>query len=299
MKVLIVDDDLTARKIIEATVNKSGYETVVADNGIAAKGILSSENPPKIALIDWVMPGMDGLELCKIIRQKETSNPTYIIMLTSKDAKDDIIEGLSCGANDYVVKPFNRLELVARVKVGERMIQLQEKLVKAYKAMEEKAMRDALTGIYNRGAILEIMAKFVNKSSRLTENQDYVAILDLDHFKNVNDKYGHQVGDQVLQGFTEILKESLREYDFIGRYGGEEFLIIFLEKNSEQNIEHCVERIRNKIETTAIKTTVGNINITASIGCVGIMNSIDLSIKLADEALYEAKAAGRNRVVFK
>ena len=299
MKILIIDDDPIAGKIVKAILKDEVYNTVLFTNPLEAWNTIKGEDVPTIALIDWMMPEIEGPVLCKKIRAIQNRKlPPYLIMLTSKNTNEDIVSGLSSGADDYIIKPYDKHELIARIKVGERIINLQKKLNTAYEKMKLKATHDFLTGILNRSAILEYFEKSLKLKKRNCNNIG-IAMLDIDHFKNINDTYGHQTGDIVLKEFAKILQKSLRDSDYLGRYGGEEFLIIIQDTVSdEQSIIKSFNRIRKSIETTKISTSSGIVSITASIGCSIAEKNVDFSIKKADEALYKAKENGRNRVEF-
>ena len=300
MKILIIDDDPIAGKIVNATLKNEGHKTVFFTNPLEAWNAIKEEDIPTIALIDWMMPEIEGPVLCKKIRAiKNKKFPPYLIILTSKNTKGDIVSGLSSGADDYIIKPYDKHELIARIKVGERIINLQKKLNTAYEEMKLKATHDFLTGILNRSAILEYFEKSMKLKKRNSNNNIGIAMLDIDHFKNINDTYGHQTGDLVLKEFVKILQKSLRDSDYLGRYGGEEFLLIIQDTTSDkQSIIKSFDRIRKSIETTKISTSSGLVSITASIGCSIAEKNVDSSIKKADDALYKAKENGRNRVEF-
>jgi diguanylate cyclase (GGDEF)-like protein len=296
MKIFLAEDDRTSRSILTAILKKWGYDPVVAADGAAAWEILRRDDAPKLVLLDWNMPEMDGIEVCSLIRKEESSNPPYVIMLTGRGEKSDIVRGLDAGANDYVCKPYDNDELMARIRVGRRMVELQTALVEARDTMEHQALHDALTGIFNRRAILETLGREVSRARR--ENSTVsIGMLDIDHFKKINDTYGHQVGDEVLIGFARTVRRNLRKYDITGRYGGEEFLVIAPGRNAEP-FECVYERVRSRVADTALETSAGPISVTVSIGTAtgNGASSVDEMLRAADLALYRAKAEGRNRV---
>ncbi len=298
MRILIAEDDFTSRTLLSAVLQKQGHEVMATVNGLEAWSAMERPDAPKLAILDWMMPERDGIEVCRLIRSMETDQPTYIIMLTSKDEKADIIAGLEAGADDYLAKPFDPGELRARVNVGRRMIELQAKLAAAKNELAYKAMHDPLTGIFNRRAILDSLA---NELSRARRNGETVGVgmCDLDHFKQINDQYGHQVGDEVLCGFTSVIESNLREYDLIGRYGGEEFLIItpYLKKTGGERV---FERLCGKVAENVIHTIAGDVSITVSIGVSNGTgaDTVDALLCEADGALYDAKKKGRNCVSY-
>src|SRR5271154_1947165 len=227
MRILIADDSIVSRHLLDATLRKWGYEVVVACDGVEAWDVLQADDAPKLAILDWVMPGLTGPEVCRRVREyaKEKDTYTYILLLTSKSLKEDLIEGMESGADDYITKPFDQHELKVRLRSGTRIIDLQRELVAAKEELREQATKDFLTRIWNRSSILDILQRELIRGGR--ENRSVgVVLADLDHFKLVNDTHGHFAGDAVLREFARRMQASMRSYDAIGRYGGEEFLII-------------------------------------------------------------------------
>ena len=227
MRILIADDSIVSRHLLDATLRKWGYEVVVACDGVEAWNALDSEDAPKLAILDWVMPGLTGPEVCRRVRErsKDKDTYTYILLLTSKSLKEDLIEGMESGADDYVTKPFDQHELKVRLRAGTRIIDLQRELVAAKDELREQATKDFLTRIWNRSSILDILQRELVRGGREKRGVG-VVLADLDHFKEVNDTYGHFAGDAVLREFARRMQGSIRSYDAIGRYGGEEFLIV-------------------------------------------------------------------------
>ncbi|MBA3012211.1 MAG: diguanylate cyclase [Proteobacteria bacterium] len=293
MKILIADDDPISRRILEANLLEWGYELMVASDGLEAWEILQKPESPNLIISDWMMPRMDGLELCREIRNMEKSKYIYFIILTAKGEKKDIISGLEAGADDFLTKPFNQEELKYRTRIGERVLNLEHRIM-------ELANIDSLTGLLNRRAFMEKMEQEMSRTQR--ENNSFSLILtDIDHFKNVNDTYGHQIGDLVLRRFTGQLKTLARPYDFLGRYGGEEFLICLPGANGLQAAS-TAERMRRQTEDMEIMLPDDSqsIRITASFGtaCYSVESEkdVDSLIKRTDVALYMAKNKGRNCV---
>jgi PleD family two-component response regulator len=213
--------------LLDATLRKWGYEVVVACDGVEAWKVLSEDDAPRLAILDWVMPGMTGPEVCRNVRElaRDKENYTYILLLTSKSLKEDLIEGLEAGADDYITKPFDQHELKVRLRAGTRIIDLQRELIEAREELRDQATRDFLTRIWNRSSVLDTLHRELDRGKR--DNKPVgVVLADLDHFKLVNDTYGHFAGDAVLREFARRMQISMRSYDTIGRYGGEEFLII-------------------------------------------------------------------------
>ena len=298
MQILVADDERSLRLILSKALRKWGYDTVEAENGEEAFSILNLENPPMIVILDWMMPRMDGIEVLRKIRAEDREIPFYIIMLTSKNEKADIIEGLNEGADDYLAKPFDLGELRARINSGKRIVELHKELVDSKKKLEYQLEHDVLTGLYSRRFIMEKLNREIARSQR-TGSSFAVAICDIDHFKKINDSYGHQAGDIVLREFGKILEGNIREYDSVGRIGGEEFLMITPLKNEEDEIS-LFERVRSKVENGRIAVESGEISMTVSIGVTFYESGKDSDkiISEADKALYIAKNSGRNRVVF-
>ena len=296
MQILIAANDKKSGTELSDIMQEWGYEVIEASNGQEVLSVLTGEAAPKMILLEWEIPEMCGLELVKKISKISTEIPFYIIMLTAKGEKSDIIEGLNEGASDYLVIPFDMGELRARINVGRRTIELHDELIHSRKKLEYQVAHDALTGLYSRSFILEYLNKELARAERIAEGIT-VAICDIDYFKKVNDEYGHPIGDIVLKEFAHILTENIREYDIIGRLGGEEFLLITTTKQEDEE-NSIFERIREKVENSVIKTEAGEISITISIGAASYINgkSGENLIYEADKALYTAKEEGRNRV---
>src|SRR6204780_237641 len=228
MRILIADDSIVSRHLLDVTLRKWGYEVVIAADGMEAWDTLQSEDAPRIAILDWMMPGLTGPEVCKRVRENSKGSDapyTYMLLLSSKSQREDLIEGLEAGADDYLTKPFDQHELKVRLRAGTRIIDLQRELVSAREELREQATKDFLTRIWNRSSILDVLQRELSRASREKRSVG-VVLADLDRFKSVNDTYGHFAGDAVLREFVRRLNASVRPYDSIGRYGGEEFLII-------------------------------------------------------------------------
>jgi two-component system cell cycle response regulator len=299
LKILIADDDPVSRGILEQTLRNIDYEVISVEDGEQALANLNVDNPPRLAILDWMMPKLDGVEICARIRQECKEPYIYLILLTTKNTREDIINGMEAGADDYLIKPVDLNELIVRLRAGRRIVELQEELIRTREEIRIMAARDSLTGAWNRGAILELLGKELARSHR-EQSSFGVMLVDLDHFKRINDTYGHPAGDHVLLELTDQMRASCRVYDFIGRYGGEEFLIIATGVEPDET-EHQAERLRQKIEALPIYWEGKRISVTASIGVISACNQrgdlqADQLIRLADNALYRAKANGRNRV---
>ena len=301
MRILIADDSIVSRHLLDATLRKWGYEVVVACDGVEAWNALQSEDAPKLAILDWVMPGLSGLEVCRNVRErgKDKDVYTYVLLLTSKSLREDLIQGMEAGADDYLTKPFDQHELKVRLRAGTRIIELQRELVEAREALREQATKDFLTRIWNRSSILDIFQRELARGTR--ENRPVgVVLADLDHFKSVNDTYGHFAGDAVLREFARRMLASTRPYDAIGRYGGEEFLFI-LPGCDESCTAGQAERMRAALASEPMAINDESRVITCSFGATawrpGAEGTPESLIRVADNALYMAKNQGRNRVV--
>lgn len=297
-KILIAEDDQTARKMLSGIVRKWGYEPITVADGLAAWEAIQEPNPPRLLLLDWMMPKIDGRELCRRIRDRKSSNPPYIILLTARDATEDIVSGLDSGANDYIVKPFQPAELGARLRVGYRLLTLQAELNETRERLIYQARHDPLTGSLNRRAIMEEIEREMARSRR-GGLPLFAAICDLDHFKAINDTYGHQTGDAVLNEFVQRTTANLRTYDRVGRYGGEEFLLL-APVIGDQDPPDLFERLRRMVAEQTFNLDGAPVSLTVSMGIARLHaeDSIDEFLGRADTALYEAKRTGRNRIVY-
>lgn len=296
MRILIAEDDATSRIVLTSMLRKSGHEVVETSNGAQAWEVLRQKQPPSLAVLDWMMPEMDGVDVIRNVRAMQTDLPTYIIMLSGRGEKADIITGLAAGADDYIAKPFDPGELNARIDVGRRLIEMQAKLNEARVALVHEATHDALTGTLNRRAILDALSREMAREKRNPVGLT-VGICDIDHFKLVNDSYGHLVGDEVLYGFVRLLQGKLREYDLLGRFGGEEFVVVTPGLGIADSAA-LYGRFLEAVAEHPIPTQAGDVSITISIGVASYRQDekMDALLTAADTALYKAKNEGRNRV---
>jgi len=296
MRILIADDDVTSRAVLAGVLQKEGHEVEATVNGAEAWQALQQPGAPALVILDWTMPEMDGPEVVRRVRALETDRPPYILMLTTRGDKADIIAGLEAGANDYLAKPFDPGELRARIEVGRRMVEIQAAFIASRETLAHQATHDPLTGMLNRRAILE---KLEEELARAGRHGDLLAIgmCDVDHFKQVNDTYGHQTGDDVLGGLARVLSKSLRPYDSVGRLGGEEFLVIAPVKARTDSVS-LFERLCVRAAENTMTTRSGVLSVTVSIGvaCAAAGSTVDQILEAADAALYRAKNEGRNRV---
>jgi two-component system chemotaxis response regulator CheY len=300
MKVLIVDDDAAYRRLLSTILKSKHHEVVEAADGLGAWDLLKVE-PFSFVITDWMMPGIDGLELIRRIRTANFPNYTYIILLTAKNAKEDIVGGLQSGADDYLTKPFDLDELRARIAIGERILDLETRLRRTMEQLQILATYDSLTGLLNRRALYEAAANECARSRREAKPLSLV-MLDLDRFKDINDKFGHLVGDQALRLVTDIITKHKRNYDLIGRWGGEEFLLV-LPGTDMREAGLVAERLRSELEATQLDLPDGtSVQIRASFGVTNINiddnSTFDKYIAYADRALYRAKNEGRDRVCY-
>lgn len=301
MKILVADDDALSRRLTQRTLEKFGYDVVLAEDGRQAAEILSQQDAPRLALVDWMMPELDGPGLCREVRAwHRDTRYVYIILLTSKQGSDDIVAGLEAGADDYLTKPCETAELRARLHTGRRILLLEDKLVEAREEMRYRATHDALTALWNRASILTLARGELQRGAR---DKRPVALLlcDVDHFKRFNDNYGHRTGDLILAELSKRLKDAVRGYDVVGRYGGEEFLVV-LSDCGASTIAARAEAIRCRIAKEPIHVDGVWLQATVSLGAVAWDEScsdmqLDALLAEADGALYQAKAQGRNRCV--
>ena len=299
--ILLVDDDPFIIRVLSDSLEEMGYSVVTAQNGLEALELVEHGDYPLI-LTDWIMPEMDGVELCKRIRSSRSPQYTYIILLTSLDTHDSIVQGLEAGADEYLVKPVTLAELTVRLKTARRIIDLERSLMKSLDEIKALSLKDPLTGAFNRRYLDERLPQEIKRAYRF-ERPLSILMMDIDHFKAVNDNYGHGVGDSVLQVALDALSKNIRnEVDWIARYGGEEFLIVLPETPSE-GMMVVAERLRQIISSLRINYGDGELCITASFGAVNhtpgqqtpAITSTQL-INLADRCMYNSKQAGRNKV---
>jgi two-component system, cell cycle response regulator len=292
VKILLVDDSKLDRHLISEYLNESGLDFAMAENGTDAWESLQAPDAPTLVLLDWFLPGIDGIELCRRIRTLG-SNGTYIytVMLTAKDRKENLLTAMEAGADDYLAKPVDRSELKARILVGKRILDLQQSLRFA-------ATHDSLTKLLSRAEVLASLERELARTQREGKPAG-VILADLDCFKLINDTLGHPAGDAVLGEVARRLRSDLRPYDLVGRYGGEEFLLV-LPGCDLHTVNRRADEIRCLVAKDAIMTPAGTISTTVSMG-VTVTNcdpdpTIETLLQCADAALYRAKKAGRNRV---
>lgn len=289
-----------AQRLLEKSLKKAGHRVVVAQNGREALDLFRKSFFPMV-LTDWMMPEMTGLELCKAIRAQACPGYVFVVFLTSKDDKNDIITALDAGADDYLTKPFHKAELIARLNTGKRVLALERSLKKANEDIRMLSITDPLTGIFNRGYLMERLPEEFNRARRYDHPLSLI-MCDIDRFKKVNDTYGHEAGDAVLKSVAHCLNGCLRHgIDWMARYGGEEFLIMLSETDHEGAMA-VAERLKTQFAQCPVDSRGHEIKVTASFGVATFQThtheqkSPEDLIREADRCLYRAKANGRNRI---
>ncbi len=298
MKALIAEDNPGFRQILERMLKKWGYDVVAADSGLKAWEMLQATDPPRLAILDWMMPGLDGVEVCRRVRELGREPYIYILLLTARDTPEELVEGMEAGADDYLRKPVNSHELRVRLRAGRRILDLQEELMRAREILRRQATLDPLTELWNRGAMFDILTRELKRARRESGTLSII-MADLDHFKAVNDRLGHAAGDAVLQEAARRMSLCIRPYDSACRYGGEEFLIV-LPGCDLAGATMRAEEIRFGMSAAPFQIPEGMLSVTCSLGVTSSSGDagFDESALLheADEALYAAKNNGRNRV---
>ena len=291
MKILLVEDSYIERTKLGSFLTDWGYEWKGVGSGTEAVKLLDAQNPPELALLDWVLPGLDGIDVLRRIRKQTQGNYIYTVMLTAKTQKKDRLMAMEAGADDYLSKPVDPLELRSRIAVGKRILDLQQSLRFA-------ATHDFLTTLLNRSEILAALDRELARGAR-DDKPATVILADIDHFKRINDTLGHAAGDEVLKEVARRLKEDLRPYDVVGRYGGEEFLLILPGCNLPNGVKRADE-IRKIVSGRPITTPGGAVSVTVSMGISANDSLRDCTtaefLQEADTSLYRAKNNGRNRV---
>jgi diguanylate cyclase (GGDEF)-like protein len=298
MKILVAEDDLVTRRMLQAYLAKWGYEVVTVPDGRQAWQILQQENAPRLAILDWMMPELDGTSVCREVRRLAPQPYIYLILLTARGYQEDVIAGLEAGADEYLTKPFDPYELRARLRTGVRIVELQDNLIQAREALREQAMHDYLTNLLNRRATLEFCAAELSRAMR--EQKPFTAMMvDVDAFKAINDRFGHPAGDAVVCEVARRLRISTRTYDVVGRFGGDEFLVVAPGCGTAQARTQA-ERLREVVCSQPVTLKDHSIIVTVSVGVATLVDprqqDVETLLALADQALYRAKAGGRNRV---
>lgn len=296
MKVLIADDNLTELSMLQSFLLQWGYEPVAFSDPLEAMKALEGSDAPQLVVLDWMMPSLDGLDICRRIRERSGTSYTYVILVSGRILKEDAVAALQAGADDFITKPYYPEELEMRLRSGRRVLELQESLLVAQEAVKYEASRDALTGLWNRSGILNILERELNRTAR-GDQSTAVMLIDIDLFKPVNDTYGHLCGDAVLREVAQRILSSIRSYDSLGRWGGDELLLVIPDYD-QHNLKSLAERIRASVADTNIVTPDGHVAITISLGSTTVAKGRNLKfeevIQAADQALYLAKQQGRN-----
>jgi diguanylate cyclase (GGDEF)-like protein len=298
MRLLIAEDDRVCRRILEKLLAKWGHEVEMVSDGAEAWQALQRFDAPSMVVLDWMMPGMDGIDVCRRLRELKRDISPYVILLSGKGEKTDLIKGMSAGADDYVIKPFDPDELRVRILAGERILNLQVESLTVMEALRKQASHDYLTGLPNRATIMDVLRREFARGPR-GGHAVSVILADVDHFKNINDTQGHQAGDVVLAEVAKRMAMEMRSYEFIGRYGGEEFLAVLCDCDT-QGAMVMAERLRRAVAAKHFEFADTSMPVTISIGVASTSEirsaTQETLVQLADSAMYRAKRAGRNRV---
>ncbi|MGA2153933.1 MAG: diguanylate cyclase [Bryobacteraceae bacterium] len=299
MSVLVAEDNPVFQSMLRSMLTKWGYDARILPNGLEAWDAMQAADAPRLVVLDWMMPYMDGVEVCRRIRTAAREPYVYVLLLTARTESQDLVEGMEAGADDYLTKPFNAQELRVRLRAGRRILDLQQQLMEAREALRVQATHDALTGLFNRGRVLEILAAEIARSERELRRLA-VLMVDLDRFKQINDTLGHQAGDAVLREAARRMQAATRQYDAPGRYGGEEFLIVLPGCGAREGYAQA-ERIREAFAREPFAAGTDSLAVTCSIGVSSrdacAAGDADRLIREADAALYDAKNRGRNSVM--
>jgi len=299
MPVLVAEDNPVFQSMLRSMLTKWGYDVRITRDGQEAWEAMQAADAPRLAVLDWMMPHLDGVEVCRRIRAAAREPYVYVLLLTSRTESQDLVEGMEAGADDYLTKPFNTQELRVRLRAGRRILDLQQQLMEAREALRVQATHDGLTGLLNRGRVLEILTAEIARSER--ERRPLAVLMaDLDHFKRINDTHGHQAGDAVLREAARRMQAATRQYDAPGRYGGEEFLIVLPGCGAREGYAQA-ERIREAFAREPFAAGTDSLAVTCSIGVSSrdacAAGDADRLIREADAALYDAKNRGRNSVM--
>jgi two-component system cell cycle response regulator len=296
-QIAVVDDDAAIRRLVRLFLKRSGYDIAEFATGNEAREQLA-KIPWDLAILDRRLPDMDGVDLCQELKSNPEFKSRYVIMLTGEDDQEDKVQGLDLGADDYITKPFQYPELLARIRAGKRIVDLQKELMETNRRLERLSITDGLTKLYNHRYFQDELARAFEESARYHRPLS-LAMIDLDFFKKVNDTYGHAVGDDVLKAVSRMFQDSIRTTDLAARYGGEEFAIMMPETNLDDAIISA-EKLRSLVESTPISTQAGPVPVTVSVGVATVphpnIHAAKELVVAADNALYRAKRAGRNQV---
>jgi len=298
-RIVLVEDSPVYQRLISGHLREWGFDVIALTDGLQAWTLLQQPHSPRLALMDWVMPKLDGTAVCRKLRERPTGESyVYTILLTAKDSRGDLLKAMEAGADDYLVKPFDELELKAKLMVGKRILALQEELISAREAMRYSATHDSLTGVMNRKEVLDALRKELARSRR-EKSSVAIALVDVDRFKAINDELGHPFRDEALKEVARRLRSDLRVYDSVGRYGGEEFLLVLPGCDLAAALRRT-EQIRAVVCDIPVRTATKERGVTVSMG-VAVSSGLgeleaERLLNQADVALYRAKKNGRNRV---
>jgi len=300
MRILIADDDLVSLRLLHTRLVEWGYKVTGVSDGQKALQVLQGPEAPRLAVLDWVMPGMDGIEVCREVRRRARKPYIYILMLTARGKKQDIVEGLEAGADDYLIKPYDPLELRARLRAARRILDLQEQLVSAHRLIESQMTLDPLTGVWTHNVILDVLKLQLALSSQ-SESPMALVVADIDHFQGINATFGPLAGDAVLREVARRIRGALRPPDSIGRSAEDEFIMV-LPGCDTPTAANLAEKFRARVDRRDVDTSEAMIPVSVSLGVVVTsppqVLDLDTAVRLATEAVASAKANGRNRVEF-
>jgi two-component system, cell cycle response regulator len=305
MKVLIVEDDAVVQQVLKKMVAKAGLEVLLCDSGEKALEMIVREKV-RMVISDWILPGMDGVELCRRVRKLRMLRYVYMVVLTSRTKKEDLLKALDAGADDYIPKPFDDQELAARLRVGQRILTLESRLISNGRRLMKMAKEDPLTGVLNRRALFDEALKELNRASR--EKAPVATVLvEADNVRNVSESYGHMGGDVALVELGNRIRDCCRQYDKLGRYGDSQFMVV-LPRTSREGAVKVAERIRRAVNGNPVKYGENRIRLSASIGIYAFSfgkemagakigeGLLDEIIDRTDYALDTARKEGGNRV---
>jgi len=300
MRILVAEDDPVSLRLLQACLAEWGYEVTSVTDGQRALEVLQNLEAPRLVILDWIMPGKDGIEICREVRNRGKRPYTYILMLTAKVRKQDIVEGLESGADDYLIKPYDPHELRARLRAGRRILDLQEQLVSAYRLIEAQMTVDPLTGVWSCNVILDILKRQLVLSSQ-NDSPMSLVVANIDHFRDINATFGPLAGDTVLREVARRFRAALRPPDSIGRSVADEFVMV-LPGCDAPTAGSLAERFRARIDRRAVDTSEGVVPVTVSLGVVVTPSDkaldLDTAWGLATEAVSRAKTKGCNRAEF-
>lgn len=298
-RVLVIDDSPIYRRLIAGHLREWGFDVTVAENGADGWKILEQPNSPNLVLLDWIMPGMDGVEMCQKLRARRSSDLyVYMILVTSKENPTDLIQAIEAGVDDYLVKPFDEQELKVRLLVGQRFVALQRELIEVRESMHHANVYDGLTGLLNRQEIVEFVRRELVRSAR-DKKPVSIILADIDLFKMINDQLGPIAGDEVVKEVGRRLRSRLRAYDGVGRYGGEEFLLVLPGCDLTSALIRA-DQVRSLVASKPVETSAKSRTVTVSMGVAVSSGETEAELQLllnqADASLFKAKRNGRNRV---